>query len=48
MCRIIMTTSVNDMKNMFAADRSLCDGYIIKPVAQEKLLTKLRELKLIL
>jgi two-component system chemotaxis response regulator CheY len=48
MCRIIMTTSVDDIKKVFAAYRSLCDGYIIKPVAKEKLTATLRELKLIL
>ncbi|MCP3927130.1 MAG: response regulator [Desulfobacterales bacterium] len=30
--KIIMTTSLKDLKNMSEAFRSLCDGYISKPV----------------
>jgi two-component system chemotaxis response regulator CheY len=46
--RIIMTTAVEDIKNVFDAYKNLCDGYLTKPIQKAKLLEKLREMKLIL
>ena len=46
--RIVMTTAVEDMKNVFDAYKNLCDGYLTKPIQKAKLLEKLREMKLIL
>jgi two-component system chemotaxis response regulator CheY len=45
--KIVMTTAVNNMKNVNEAFGSLCDAYLVKPVGKEKLIQTLRELKLI-
>lgn len=45
--KIIMTTALNDMTNIFAAYRSLCDGYMVKPISRAKLLEQVREFGLI-
>jgi two-component system chemotaxis response regulator CheY len=45
--KIVMTTALADMKNVFAAYASLCDAYLIKPVRKAKLLEELRKLALI-
>jgi two-component system chemotaxis response regulator CheY len=43
--RIIMTTALGDVKNVAAAYKALCDGYLVKPVDKAKLLGLLDELK---
>lgn len=45
--KIIMTTSLNDMKNVGDAFNSLCDAYLVKPIQKGQLLEQLRELTLI-
>ena len=45
--RIVMTTALADPKNLFAAHRSLCDAYLLKPIQKAKLLEELRKLGLI-
>ena len=45
--RVVMTTALDDMKNVFAAYDSLCDGYLAKPIQKAKLMEELRNLKLI-
>lgn len=45
--KIIMTTALNDMSNVMAAFRELCDGYLSKPIDRAKLLNLLRNLNLI-
>ena len=45
--KVVMTTALDDMKNVFAAYNSLCDAYLTKPLHKEDLLSELRKLKLI-
>jgi two-component system chemotaxis response regulator CheY len=45
--KIVMTTALADMKNVFAAYARLCDAYLTKPVQKAKLLGELRRLELI-
>jgi two-component system chemotaxis response regulator CheY len=42
--KIVMTTALNDTKNIMSAYASLCDGYLIKPVSKAQVLGKLREI----
>ena len=45
--KIIMTTALDDPKNVIAAYQNLCDTYIIKPIQKKMLLDTLRKLQLI-
>ena len=45
--KIIMTTSLDDPKNIIAAFSGLCDAYLVKPIEKAKLLERLQELRLI-
>lgn len=45
--KVVMTTTLDDTKNVMTAYYGLCDGYLVKPVAKAKLLDLLRELNLI-
>lgn len=45
--RIIMTTALQDTKNVMTAFRSLCDAYLFKPIDQTKLLENLQKFQLI-
>ncbi len=45
--KILMTTSLKDIKNVSKAFYSLCDGYLTKPIQKEKLLEELRKLGVI-
>ena len=45
--KIIMTTALDDIKNVMAAYQSLCDGYLTKPIKKTKLIEELRKLELI-
>ena len=44
--RVLMTTALGDAKNVVRAFKEQCEGYMVKPVTQEKLTTKLEELGL--
>ncbi|MFA6583020.1 MAG: response regulator [Elusimicrobiaceae bacterium] len=45
--KIVMTTHLDDMKNVSAAYRELCDAYLTKPISKMKLLEVLHDLDLI-
>jgi two-component system chemotaxis response regulator CheY len=45
--KILMTTALKDAKNVMAAFRELCDGYLVKPMDKAKLLKYLREFGLV-
>ena len=45
--RIVMTTALDDSKNILASFKDQCDIYLTKPVDKAKLLGELRKLKLI-
>ena len=36
--KIIMTTALDDVRNIMDAFHGLCDGYLVKPIAKAKLL----------
>lgn len=40
--RIIMTTAVSDMKEVFRSFQQLCDAYLVKPIDVEKLVAHLK------
>ncbi len=42
--RIVMTTALNDMKNVKHAYHSLCDGYLVKPISKAKLIEEMQKL----
>ncbi len=44
--KIIMTTALNDMKNVCHAFEGLCDAYLVKPIEKSKLLQTLQDLGL--
>jgi two-component system chemotaxis response regulator CheY len=45
--KVIMATSMDDSRDVLDAFKSLCDGYIIKPVDKTKLLDYIRAFGLI-
>jgi two-component system, chemotaxis family, chemotaxis protein CheY len=45
--KIVMTTALDDIQNVMAAYRSLCDGYLTKPIEKAKFLKELSDLKLV-
>ncbi len=45
--KIVMTTALDDLKNVGAAYHSLCDAYLTKPIHKAKLLEELHKLMLI-
>ena len=45
--RILMTTALDQSKNIIRAFRSLCDAYLVKPIDKVKLLAHLHEFRLI-
>jgi len=45
--KIVMTTALGEIKNVFAAYSGLCDAYLTKPIQKAKLLEELRKLELI-
>lgn len=45
-CKILMTTTMNDMKSIMDAYNEICDGYLVKPVTPQKLAKAFREIKL--
>ncbi len=45
--KIIMTTALDDVKNVVQSFRSLCDAYLFKPIDTGKLQDHIRTLKLV-
>jgi two-component system chemotaxis response regulator CheY len=45
--KIIMTTALDDVKNVVESFKSLCDAYLFKPIDTGKLVAHLRELDLV-
>jgi two-component system chemotaxis response regulator CheY len=45
--KVIMTTALDDTKNVMGAFRDQCDAYLVKPIDKEKLLKSLQSLGLI-
>jgi two-component system chemotaxis response regulator CheY len=45
--KIIMTTAVDDAKNVVESFQSLCDAYLFKPIDTGKLLGHIRDLHLV-
>ena len=45
--KIIMTTALDNVKNVAAAYQELCDGYLVKPIDKAKLIGLLAELKVL-
>ena len=45
--KIIMTTALNDMKNVAESLRASCNAYLLKPIAAENLLGRLKSFGLI-
>jgi len=45
--KIVMTTALRDIENVTLAYRELCDGYLVKPIVRDKLVTLLKELNLL-
>lgn len=42
--KIIMTTALDDNKNIMTAFRSQCEGYIVKPISLTKIKTQMQSL----
>ena len=45
--KIIMTTALDDVKNVIQSFRSLCDAYLFKPIDTGKLVGHMKELHLV-
>lgn len=45
--KIVMTTALDDPKNVDAAHEGRCDGYLVKPIRRPKLLSMLKQLGLL-
>ena len=45
--RIVMTTALKDSDSIMGAFRHQCDGYLVKPIAFDKLTKLISELKLV-
>lgn len=45
--KVIMVTALDDVKNVFASFKSLCDAYVFKPVDTGQLLNNLKSLALV-
>ncbi len=45
--RIIMTTALDDAKNIVQSFKSLCDAYLLKPIDTSKLLGCIQDLHLV-
>jgi two-component system, chemotaxis family, chemotaxis protein CheY len=45
--KIIMTTALDDKKNIMSAFKQQCDAYLVKPIEREKLVEHLRNLSLV-
>ncbi len=45
--KIIMTTALDDKKNIISAFREQCDVYLVKPIEKDKLVESLKSMNLI-
>jgi len=45
--KIVMTTAVNEMKEVFRSFQALCDAYLVKPIDTAELLSQLKSFRLI-
>lgn len=45
--KIIMTTALDDARNVMSAFNNLCDGYLTKPIRKSTLIDKLQQLEVI-
>jgi two-component system chemotaxis response regulator CheY len=45
--KIIMTTALDDVKNVMQSFRDLCDAYVFKPIDTRKLLSHIRDMHLV-
>ncbi|MBD3344736.1 MAG: response regulator [Chitinivibrionales bacterium] len=45
--KIVMTTALDDKKNIMQAFRHQCEGYLVKPITRAKLEAQLQELGLL-
>lgn len=45
--KVLMITALDDARNIMESLKSLCDGYLVKPMSKQNLLEKLREMQLI-
>jgi len=45
--KVIMTTALSDSKNIFSSFRAGSEGYLVKPIVAEELLTLMRQLDLV-
>ncbi len=45
--KVIMTTALGDSKHVMGAFREGCEGYIVKPVEKQKLLTEMEKFGLL-
>jgi two-component system chemotaxis response regulator CheY len=45
--KIIMTTALDDFSNIRNAFKNQCDGYIVKPIDNDKVIAKLTDMDLI-
>lgn len=45
--KIVMTTALSDIQNMWQAFNEQCDAYLVKPIKREVLMEQLRTLDLI-
>ena len=45
--KVIMTTALDDIGNVMAAFKGLCDAYLTKPIDTAKLLAEMKSLQLI-
>ena len=41
--KIVMTTALNDLKNVSTAYSNLCDGYLTKPIDKARIVQELRK-----
>lgn len=45
--KIVMTTALDDPKNVLEAREGRCDGYLVKPIRMANLVALLRQLRLV-
>ncbi len=45
--KVIMTTALDDSKNVMESFKGYCDAYVVKPIDKAKLLEEIRKLELI-
>jgi two-component system chemotaxis response regulator CheY len=45
--KVVMTTALNDSKNVMQAFKEQCDGYLVKPIEKNKLVALLTEFGII-